>query len=190
MPLVRSCPAVYPADRAKATRTSSPPSQGENHCSARDFAYDIVMGVDWTTSGFNCVRAGTFSVAGLAVLACLSAGRAEAACGDYVHLGGRHANPADTISSSRTDSADVTGVHRRSDSTPDGEEVPCSGPQCRGEHPLPVPSPAVPVESVSLKWCCAILTDSVSLPSCDMFVRGDAPLIPVGIHSDIFRPPR
>jgi hypothetical protein len=190
MPVVRSCPAVYPAGGTKATRIIFPFSKGEKHCSRTVFAYDVNMGADRMTAGFPSFCAKALSMAGLAVLACLSASRAEAGCGDYVHLGGRHADSADAMTSPRVDSADASGVHRRTDSAPVGERVPCSGPQCRSEHPLPGPPPAVPVESVSLKWCCAIPTDSVSLPSCDMFVRGDAPLIPVGIHSDIFRPPR
>jgi hypothetical protein len=75
-------------------------------------------------------------------------GAAEGACGDYVVIGGRAGEASHSGSSHPA--TETAG------STPSApapfRDLPCSGPQCRGETPRPCDLPFAPLKIVVRHW--------------------------------------
>src|SRR5262245_54783015 len=82
----------------------------------------------------------------LLAAALLSPGRANAECGDYVMVGGKHAAPVPHAPS--------TSSHEPA--------VPCHGPNCSKRPNLPIVPPAPPPSVSAAEWAC--LAAGLSLP--------------------------
>lgn len=112
----------------------------------------------------------------------VSAGRAEATCGDYVHLGGHAPHHVDMSSPAHGDRSDPS-------EKPAGEKR-CTGPFCSNGAPRPQGLPEAPVTVVERQP--GLLADSEVPPLCEGQFRlhqNEAPS-PRIFSSAIFRPPR
>jgi hypothetical protein len=124
-------------------------------------------------------------IAGLAILGWVDVPRANASCGDYVHIGNPGKAAPGLMSIERGNSVSgwiAGGAHL--------PKPPCSGPQCRGEVPRPVVPPAVPVQLSHSEM-------ALPTPQLGAFdVAGEAidqeavSGIPAGLPLSLFRPPR
>ncbi len=115
------------------------------------------------------------------VLAAFTSANAFASCGDYVVVG--RSGPKSLAAQDR---ASVM-VHTSSKS----EDVPCSGPSCRDDFPIPTPSaPATTLlESVD-HWAFLIAQIGVSEGGHSLNHDPCNPIPSEGYHLRIDRPPR
>jgi hypothetical protein len=111
--------------------------------------------------------------------------RAEAACGDYVMIGGRGPVHRDLAPSRRHG---APAASRESSNSP--VDHPCSGPFCSGDLPRPFGAPAGPVKIVVRHW--GILAAARTLaPVVTRVAPAQDDAVAVSFPaSSIYRPPR
>ncbi len=129
------------------------------------------------------VRNGGFAVVAILTGFALSPRVAQASCGDYVWVGGRHAPLADSMPDKSTDASSPgqTNYH------PPHE--PCHGPGCSNRS-FPTPAPnSVTIDSIE-RWA---LTASDALPylvSCSSLLLEPPCIGTDGFRLSILRPPK
>jgi hypothetical protein len=129
------------------------------------------------------LRPSTLRVLLLPVAVLCAPVRAQASCGDYVHITGSDNAQSSWMMVDRAVS-DHTGM-------PPPAPCPCSGPQC-SRGPVPQPLPGTPVPPISSQSQLeAILTADASADPCGASrCYFDQIFLPLKHPSSIFHPPR
>ena len=127
----------------------------------------------------------SWKVAILAIFAglLLTPRASEASCGDYVHVNGRPAMAAHSMSDHPPgDSTQQTADHR----TP---RRPCHGPGC-SERPLPPVAPVPHVVGSAEQWALASCDIAANPVCCNSLLAEPHDLVAAGFRLSILRPPR